>query len=300
MAGKLHCGRKAQLAFSLLLGFGVGVLLLNTRYFQPELSTDLATASPVLAGGARGRSIAYHPVNALRVMQPPRGMLRAEQPPTFKDEEVQAINRGDTIDGWDSRGRTLSRYPPRLWPAVYNYVVERGLKAVSPAQAQKMVQDQGAVVVDVRVADATIASSFDRGSIAGSLNVPLFRKVQGWSFADIQRRAIMTFFGMEATETNPDFEKEVLEKLTNGDLTLLEKPVIIVCDRGGQIEKNPTVDKFRKGPFNTRSLKAAYELYQAGFNNLYFLDGGLSAWENENLPMDIPDYVKPTFTLPAR
>eukprot|EP00747_Dinoflagellata_sp_TGD_P051826 gnl/TRDRNA2_/TRDRNA2_147550_c0_seq3.p1 gnl/TRDRNA2_/TRDRNA2_147550_c0~~gnl/TRDRNA2_/TRDRNA2_147550_c0_seq3.p1 ORF type:complete len:363 (+),score=30.54 gnl/TRDRNA2_/TRDRNA2_147550_c0_seq3:19-1107(+) len=241
-----------------------------------------------------------HPgaVRSMRAMQPLRAL--GDEKPAFKDEDMQAINSGDIVPGWNTREGTVGRYPPTMWPAVYDWVVQRGLKTVTSKRAQEMIKREGAQVVDVRVADATIATSFDRGSIEGAVNVPLFQKVTGNSAFDWSKRAMMTFFGMEATEQNPDFEKEALEKLKSDGLFGLSKPIIIVCARGGEVTKLDKMMDYQKAAYNTQSLKAAYELYQAGFKNLYILEGGLTAWEREGLPMDYPDFVKPTFTLPVR
>merc|ERR1740138_2044173 len=115
------------------------------------------------------------------------------------------------------------------------------------------------------------------------MNVPLFQKVVGMSPFDNARRGMMSFFGMEATERNPNLEKMALELLPKG------KPIIIFCNRGGTIDKSViTRDEFQKPMYTSRSLKAAYELYQCGFSKLYFLEGGIEQWESDGLPMMMP------------
>jgi rhodanese-related sulfurtransferase len=221
---------------------------------------------------------------ATRAVRPLRhASALGSQPVSYKAEEVEAINRGETAADWDVRGGTVTRYPPRLWPAVYKYLLERGLKSVTNEEARQMVKWQGAVLVDVRSSDATLVGSYNKGTIEGAMNVPLFQKVVGMSPFDNARRGMMSFFGMEATERNPNLEKMALELLPKN------KPIIIFCNRGGTLDKGViTLDEFQKPMYTSRSLKAAYELYQCGFSKLYFLEGGIEQWESDGLPMMMP------------
>ena len=38
--------------------------------------------------------------------------------------------------------------------------------------------------------------------------------------------------------------------------------------------------------FQSRSLKAAYYLKQAGYSKVYYLQGGLGQWMREDLPLE--------------
>ena len=160
-----------------------------------------------------------------------------------------------------------------------------GLESVEPERALEL-QSKGATIVDIRTAD-----KYAKKHIAGSVNVPLFRPVQGRSPADNAKRLAMAFFQMTATERNSDFAAEALEALPKN------KPVVVACDIGGTLEV--TIEKKRGGKVvkafedkervfgrESRSLKACYELKKAGFSKLYHLKDGQQMWEYKGLPME--------------
>jgi len=187
------------------------------------------------------------------------------------------------------------------WAAQYRSLVSNGLQPLTALEAEEMVQDKGAVFVDVRP-----EWTFNKFQIEDSINVPLFQKVQGNSMKDAVKRGLTSALAVDATERNPNFAAMAKERLPR------DKPIIIACDRGGILDTtyedqakvetsamvklvnswttplmphSGTKDFDRYPNRYTLSLKAAYELYQAGFTNLYFLEGGMRKWEEEGLPL---------------
>lgn len=170
-----------------------------------------------------------------------------------------------------------------LWPMVHSELKDRKLKSLSNEEALKR-QKRGAVIVDVRE-----ERQFNAQHIEGAVNVPLFRPVMGNSPFDIAKKLAMAAFAMQATERNPAFKdlaKEVLPK---------NKDLIVVCAIGGTLDtvvKRET--KYRKVEYSdperafgreSRSLKACFELYEAGFKKVNHLSKGLNQWRSDDFPM---------------
>lgn len=93
----------------------------------------------------------------------------------------------------------------------------------------------------------------------------------------------MARVGSDATERNTDFRKEALELLPRN------KILIVACDLGGQLDTNVygpgnrkvcRDDPDRAFGRESRSLKAAFELMEAGFpaNKVMHLKGGVPQW----------------------
>jgi rhodanese-related sulfurtransferase len=90
---------------------------------------------------------------------------------------------------------------------------------VSPAKAKEMVESGDWLIMDVRTAD-----TFDKASVEGAVNVPLF---QGVNFSQITPKSFLravafTLNGVKAVEPNPNFDDEV--KAKSGG-----QGVILVC-----------------------------------------------------------------------
>jgi rhodanese-related sulfurtransferase len=163
------------------------------------------------------------------------------------------------------------------WPTAYRSLVDRGLQSVTGEDAMKMVKEDGAVICDVRE-----EKYFLQGTPEGALNVPLFEPVQGNSFRAWNKRLQGAALGIGATDRNPSFVADAKEMLPR------DKPVIVICARGGVVDDKYDPRKFRQdsGRYTT-SLKAAYELYEgAGFKNVYFVEGGFNKWYADDLPME--------------
>jgi len=145
---------------------------------------------------------------------------------------------------------------------------ESGLKSTPPTEVQKM-QKQGALIVDVRS-----PSQYGQCFIEDSLNVPLYRQIQGWGLAANVRRAAFAFFGIIGSELNPEWLAEMEAQVPK------DKKLVVTCARGGKINAKGT-----KFGFESRSLKAVFRLRNAGYKNVQHLEGGISQWEREGLPV---------------
>lgn len=168
-------------------------------------------------------------------------------------------------------------------PAIWAYLTEKNLKSVSPAEAERMASKGQAVIVDVRK-----PSSFAKVRIEGSVNVPLFKANDGSGKWDGVKRLVMAGLGMEATSRNMNFREDAKALLPRN------KTLIVACDLGGTLSTEVFGPDKRKVCRNdpdrafgreSRSLKAAYELMEAGFKVVH-LQGGVPQWRYDGLPME--------------
>ncbi|GAX77226.1 hypothetical protein CEUSTIGMA_g4672.t1 [Chlamydomonas eustigma] len=159
------------------------------------------------------------------------------------------------------------------WSEIYEYLVSDGrVKPLTPEAAYAKANKKGAVLVDVR-----LEQKYSAGHAAGSLSVPLYRPIQGWDLPSTIRRIGFSFFGIyPATELNPDFIDVAQETLQKG------KEIILVCEMGGTLENKVGTST----GFQSRSLKAAYFLLQAGFSKVSYCQGGIAQWGREGLPLE--------------
>eukprot|EP00746_Dinoflagellata_sp_MGD_P009562 gnl/MRDRNA2_/MRDRNA2_119479_c0_seq1.p1 gnl/MRDRNA2_/MRDRNA2_119479_c0~~gnl/MRDRNA2_/MRDRNA2_119479_c0_seq1.p1 ORF type:complete len:296 (-),score=50.43 gnl/MRDRNA2_/MRDRNA2_119479_c0_seq1:68-955(-) len=161
------------------------------------------------------------------------------------------------------------------WPATHDKLRERGLYPISGVQAQKMVEEKGAVLVDVR-----LTGDYETETIEGAVHVPLMKKME-WNW----KRALGNVVGVDPNEANPDFTKQAREALPS------DKPLIIVCEKGGSLKPIVGAGEMERSQY-TMSLKAAWELYEAGFKDVYIMDGGIDRWPGNWVydPLDkLPD-----------
>lgn len=204
---------------------------------------------------------------------------------------VRDDKSGDKVGNWAERGGAMNNSPLTgsaymVWPAVYLSLMDNGLmnKQVTGEEALKMVKNQGAVLVDT-----DNEGDFEANTMEGAVNVPLYRPVAGNSFFDNVKKASGFFMGMTATERNTDFVKLAEERLPK------DKPIIVACRRGGSLETVVKKQKFdgvkeyedpdKSFGIESRSLKACYELFEAGFTKVYFLKGGINEWSHQKLPL---------------
>ncbi|PSC68348.1 rhodanese-like domain-containing chloroplastic [Micractinium conductrix] len=170
-----------------------------------------------------------------------------------------------------------------VWPVMWEYLNSKKLKQVDEDQALALIK-RGAVVVDVRLAD-----DFRQQHIEGAISVPMFRLTAGNEKWDKVKRFVMGSLAMKATERDPDFLKN-FEKAVKGK----RQQVIIACAVGGTLDTMVRVastgkqckDPDRSFGRETRSLKACYELMQAGYSNVVHLQGGLSSWRYNGYPVE--------------
>ncbi|HEY9255193.1 MAG TPA: rhodanese-like domain-containing protein [Stenotrophomonas sp.] len=104
----------------------------------------------------------------------------------------------------------------------------RGYTALKPAELTRLINSEGAVVVDL-----STSSEFEKGHIAGSRNA-------------------------QAAQFGPEHKLVANARQT---------PVVMVCRTG------------------TASAAAAKQLKKAGFEKVYWLDGGIPAWQQAEMPL---------------
>uniref|UniRef100_A0A7S4FUP2 Rhodanese domain-containing protein n=1 Tax=Eutreptiella gymnastica TaxID=73025 RepID=A0A7S4FUP2_9EUGL len=170
------------------------------------------------------------------------------------------------------------------WPQISESLRAANLKSVSGQEALKMMNAPfgKAKLVDIRVANA-----YDGKHAAGSISVPLYRELEPKNIADNIKLLALASLQVEATEFNEDFIADCQKAgLNKGD------KIIVCCTLGGTLdnmlrapgmEARPATGA-RKWGQESRSLKACYELRQAGYKNVVHLDGGLNQWFYDGLP----------------
>jgi len=173
-----------------------------------------------------------------------------------------------------------------IWPAVYGVLCSRGLKSISPEEA-KTQMDQGAVLLDIRE-----DVEFKEYHAAGAAHVPLFEKL------DPPNTPLGLFYklgyalvGVTPTDYNPNFAAQVLQTAGSKD-----RPIIVHCGYGGYLDQTTKtrLDKYPDGyrdperafGWESRSLRAAFELMNAGFTNVVHLEGGLGRWRAKGLGIE--------------
>ncbi len=98
----------------------------------------------------------------------------------------------------------------------------RSLSFFLSAQASDIeaLKGRGAKLIDVRP-----PTEFVYGYLEGSVNVPLYRLIDGWSKQQILRKAGYSFFGIaNGTEKNPDFEQDMLRAVTDKNDEIIGEP----------------------------------------------------------------------------
>ena len=110
---------------------------------------------------------------------------------------------------------------PEGWRIQADALKGRGLSAgVSGKVAVELVGEGKITIVDVRSKE-----EFQKGHIPGSINVPLFRRIEGWSVFKAARRFQFALFGQIGTEFNSGFLTEWKEKVgptSNTKLVLVD------------------------------------------------------------------------------
>jgi rhodanese-related sulfurtransferase len=255
----------------------------------------LAAATP-RGGGRRGPPRrAVRPAGRLRA-PPPSGTPRRgafqlsfaassqrdQAPPSPSSLAPAADSDGDAADGIVPAFGPGS--PP--WPAIHAELRDAGVRAVSVAEARAML-DAGAALADVRPriefeefrpGDADL----DRSSV-DVRNVPYMvphrSAAKRW-----QGYMLCTKDGLK--ERDPAFTRSFARRFPDKSA-----PVIVGCKLGGDARAEPvTIDPVTKRQVfpegssqysdksKSNSLMAMYELRQAGYTNLYHLEGGVTRW----------------------
>nr|ABK26625.1 unknown [Picea sitchensis] len=160
------------------------------------------------------------------------------------------------------------------WIEVHRKLTERNLKSIECKEAQSRAKFNGAILLDVRE-----SQDFEKVHAEGACNAPLFRLIQGDSLKSNMRRLGYAFLTDFAGTVGGDKRKVVVVMCQIGG-TLLT-----YVERGGAKYKK-FADPERKFGRQSRSLKAIYELQEAGFKNVLHLKDGLNQWIHEGFPID--------------
>ena len=170
------------------------------------------------------------------------------------------------------------RYPS--WDSIYQQInFKYGLRSISPDEAAMLVDQDNAVLVDVRLTD-----DHTQSHPKGSVSCPAFRIIKaedGTGLGRMVKALLMKSNGVTPTEAHPDFPSAVATAVgSSGD-----KAVILMCEAGGTPQ---ATSSFPTGKAS-RSLKAAWKLLHTGTlppERVLHLDGGVLGWYKAGLQME--------------
>ncbi|CAM6096219.1 unnamed protein product [Calypogeia fissa] len=175
----------------------------------------------------------------------------------------------------------------KAWPDVHRLLTERDVNGVECQEAFDLSNSGAAILIDVRE-----PQEFEKRHAQGSFGAPLFQLIQGNDLqANLRRLGYALLTDFSGTERNPNFIDQARQAV-DGDK---QKPVIVMCGIGGTLSTfvertGPKAKKFadpaRRFGRASRSLRAVFELQEAGFTNVSYLSGGLSTWVYLGLPTE--------------
>ncbi|CAK9222460.1 unnamed protein product [Sphagnum troendelagicum] len=174
------------------------------------------------------------------------------------------------------------------WVEVHRKLTERDLQSLECQEACKLAKSGEAILLDCRESPEFVAEHAE-----GAFSAPLFRQIQGDDTkANLRRLGYALLTNFAGTERNPAFVQAAVTAV-GGEKNKKSKLVIVYCAIGGTLDtfverKGAKAKKF-KDPERlfgrqSRSLKAAYELLEAGFTNVVHLKGGFNQWTHLQLP----------------
>ena len=167
---------------------------------------------------------------------------------------------GASASGYAVQG--LRPTSPRAWSIISKELKKNGLKFARAADTQK----RGTVVIDIRP-----CQEYQKARIPGAANAEFFKSIDGLDPVKLLRRAVFAFFGiLNGTEYNDSFLEDV-EGIVGGKKNA---NIVLYCNIGGQLEPWGSSEDGRQ----SRSLTAAFELYNNGFKNVRVLEGGLDGY----------------------
>ena len=144
------------------------------------------------------------------------------------------------------------------WPEVWTWLnYEKKMQTVDSAEAVAMMK-KGAVFLDVR-----FEPDYEKWSVPGSVHVPY---VTG---------------GVLAKMRLPGFKKKNVDFVSQVEAAIPDKKtkIILACIWGGSLVREPPKNRgLTDDTKGAGSLPGAFELYQAGYTNLYHLYGGVNQY----------------------
>ena len=144
------------------------------------------------------------------------------------------------------------------WPEVWRWLNdEKKMDTLDSRDASKLVK-RGAVLLDVR-----FEPDYEKWSIPGSVHVPY---VTGGFLAKLRLPGFK--------KKNVDFVKQVEAAVPDKNAK-----IILACIWGGSLVREPPKNRgLTDDTKGAGSLPGAFELYQAGYKNLYHLYGGVNQY----------------------
>lgn len=157
------------------------------------------------------------------------------------------------------------------WPDAYQYLVEgRKIRGVDVEETQKILQ-QGWIMVDVRPTE-----DFGVFHALESVNVPLYRRMEGNSPAQLLKKLLLLSQGVTPLEPNTEFVKEALPSVQSAT------GVVLADAEGGSLQASTGFPYGKQ----CRSLSAAYLLMTQGGikqGSVEFLAPGLNGWFKQGM-----------------
>lgn len=153
----------------------------------------------------------------------------------------------------------------KRWEAL---VREQKVKTLTPREAGYAVQLSGKTLLDVRP-----STEHEKAWVKGSTWIPIFEVDNKFDIGPFSRR-LSTFMmggwwsGVPALSYDAEFSTKVKEKFPQ------DTDLIVACQKG------------------LRSLAACEQLYNVGYKNLFWVQGGLEAAEEEDLEREGPQPFK--------
>ncbi|KIY99352.1 rhodanese-like protein [Monoraphidium neglectum] len=129
-----------------------------------------------------------------------------------------------------------TRFIPR-WPMVYDFIKEKQVETVTPEAAASLVSSGDWVLVDVRRPD-----QFATGSPRGSVNVPMYRKIDlsgGFDGMKVMKTIMYAFNGVDPIEPNPEFVEQLAKAAEGG------KGLIFACEACYKAVANANISKVK-------------------------------------------------------
>uniref|UniRef100_A0A7S1JFQ8 Rhodanese domain-containing protein n=1 Tax=Eutreptiella gymnastica TaxID=73025 RepID=A0A7S1JFQ8_9EUGL len=170
---------------------------------------------------------------------------------------------------------------PEGWKIQAEALTSRGLNAgVSGKVAAELAREGRIQIVDVRTNE-----EFQKGHIPGSVNVPLFRRIEGWSVFKAARRFQFTLFGQVGTEFNSRFLAEWEKKVrpVSDDGSVIQW-VVVDSTVMGTLE---ATESFPNGK-PCHALMAIYLASISGYAacDMNYLKGGIDAYARDGGVID--------------
>jgi len=158
------------------------------------------------------------------------------------------------------------------WPEVWEWLnYEQNMETLDSAEAVKLMK-KGGVLLDVR-----FEPDYDKWSVPGSVSVPY---VAGGVLAKLRL---------------PGFKKKNADFVAMVQAAIPDKKtkIVLACIWGGSLVRAPPKNRgLTDDTKGAGSLPGAFELYQAGYTNLFHLYGGVNQYYQDcAFDSDLPEGV---------